>query len=153
VTVENQGNYDETVNVTAYVTMNSNNMTIGSQNVTLTSGETRIVTFIWNTTGFSKGNYNVSAKAWPVPGEGNLGNNEFTDPFVIAVTWPGDVNGDGKVEGKDVYRVAHEFGNVRPPGVPPWNETTGPNADINDDDKIDAKDYYIVCRHYGEVDP
>lgn len=152
VTVENQGNYEETVNVTAYVTMNSNTTAIGSQNVTLASGETKIITFIWNTTGFSKGNYNVSAKAWPVPGEGNLGNNEFTDPFVHAVTWPGDINGDGKVETKDTFAAERAFGTTRQ-GPNPEGRSYNPNCDINDDDKIDVRDTYYIRSHYGEVDP
>lgn len=57
---------------------------------------------------------------------------------------PGDVNGDGKVDLKDVYRVAYAFGSS--PGFPNWNQS----CDLNQDGKIDQRDYYIVCLNYGK---
>jgi hypothetical protein len=59
----------------------------------------------------------------------------------------GDVNGDGKVDLKDVYTVAKAHGSF--PGHPEWN----PNCDINDDEKIDLKDYYATCLKFGKTDP
>jgi uncharacterized protein (DUF2141 family) len=62
----------------------------------------------------------------------------------------GDVNGDGKVEGKDLGGVAWCFGSY--PGAPPpmsWN----PNCDTNNDGKIDGKDLGIVAWHFGEPHP
>jgi PKD repeat protein len=55
-----------------------------------------------------------------------------------------DVNGDGKIDLKDVYRVAKAYGSF--PGHPKWD----PACDFNKDDKVDLKDYYPVCKHYGE---
>lgn len=56
----------------------------------------------------------------------------------------GDVNGDGKVDMKDVGAVARLF--QVPPTDPLWN----PNCDINSDGKVDMKDVGIVARHFGE---
>lgn len=153
VTVENRGNFTETFNVTAYcndtaiILPNGENYT----SLTLTSGSSTVLTFVWNAKGFAKGNYTIWAYASPVPDEADPTDNTCTDG-VVAVVMDGDVNWDAKVDVKDVYRVAQNFGKVRPPGVPSWDRY-GPNCDINDDDKVDTKDYYIVCKNYGKVDP
>jgi len=55
VTVENQGGYTETFNVTVY----DNSTTIGTQSMTTASRHSSIITFTWNTTGFVKGNYDI----------------------------------------------------------------------------------------------
>jgi hypothetical protein len=55
-----------------------------------------------------------------------------------------DVNGDGKIDLKDVYRVAKAYGSY--PGHPRWD----PACDFNKDNMVDLKDYYPVCKHYGE---
>jgi hypothetical protein len=73
VTVADQGSYTETFKVTAY----TNATSIGSQNVTLSSGNSTTITFTWNTTGFAKGNYTISVYAEPVPGETDTADNNF----------------------------------------------------------------------------
>jgi len=55
----------------------------------------------------------------------------------------GDVNGDGKVEGKDILLVFRAFNTVL--GDPRWD----PRADQNGDDKVDSIDLYIVIRNFG----
>lgn len=57
----------------------------------------------------------------------------------------GDVNGDGKVDMKDIAIVAKAFGTV--PGDPRWN----PEADINGDDKVDMKDIALIARNFGKT--
>lgn len=64
----------------------------------------------------------------------------------------GDVNFDGKVDVKDVYKVALAYGSSLEGPNPPGH-SWDPNCDINVDNKVDVKDYYIVCKHYGEVGP
>jgi hypothetical protein len=59
----------------------------------------------------------------------------------------GDINGDGKVDVKDVYTVAKAYGSY--PSHPYWNSL----CDINHDSKVDLKDYYIVCKDYGKTYP
>jgi predicted secreted protein len=56
----------------------------------------------------------------------------------------GDVNGDGRVDMKDVGYVARRFMCV--PGDPLWD----PVADINGDQKINMVDIGTVARHFGE---
>jgi len=79
ITVENQGIYVETFNVTAYA-----NTTIITTltDVTLTSGNSKTITFTWNTTGFAKGSYTMSAVADTVPEETDTADNNYTDGTV-----------------------------------------------------------------------
>jgi len=55
-----------------------------------------------------------------------------------------DVNGDGKIDSRDVYAVARAFGSR--PGDPNWDA----RCDFNKDNKVDTRDYYPVCQHYGQ---
>jgi len=114
--------------------------------VTLPHGYCAIVAFRWNTTGVIKGNYTISAHAWPVPGETNTADNVLTDG-IVKVTIVGDVNGDGKVNIIDTFSVALAYGSE--PGYPTWN----PNYDINSDGKINLIDYFITALNYGKTDP
>jgi hypothetical protein len=154
VTVENQGSYTETIDVTVY----ANNKATGNttsiatfKNVILTFGASWSPTLYWNTTGFAKGNYTISAYAEPVPGETDPADNNFTSGLVT-VAMVGDVNGpngrpDGRVDIRDVSAVARLFGVNYPD--PQYN----PNCDINGDGKIDMKDVSITARNFGRTDP
>jgi hypothetical protein len=86
VTLANQGDFTETFNVTLY----ANTTTIKTQEITLTSGNPTTITFTWNTTGFAKGNYTISAYAIPVTGETDIINNNCTDGSVL-ITKVGDL--------------------------------------------------------------
>jgi hypothetical protein len=70
---------------------------------------------------------------------------------VFAVT--GDVNGDGKVDGKDLTTVAQAFGSYGPdylhPGSPP-NPRWNPAADLKADNKIDGADLTVVASNFGK---
>jgi hypothetical protein len=148
VTVANQGNYTETFNVTAY----ANTTAIQTLNVTnLPPGNSTTVTFTWNTAGFAKGNYTISANATVLPGETDVADNTFTDGWVI-VSMVGDVSGpdgwpDGLVDIDDVILIAIAFGSLR--GDPRYH----PNIDLNDDGLIDIDDVIIPAIHFGEIDP
>jgi hypothetical protein len=156
VTVENQGGFLETFNVTVY----ANTTAIETQTVnSMPNGTSTILTFTWDTSGFAKGKYTISAYAWPVPGETDTADNNFTGGWV-RVSMVGDLTGgtpnpwdfvpDGKVDGKDIAIVALCFGSA--PGCPPpyiWN----PNSDVNNDVKIDGKDIATVALHFGQADP
>jgi YVTN family beta-propeller protein len=144
VTVANRGNYTETFNVTVY----ANTTTVKTQETTLTSGNFTTITFAWNTTGFALGNYTISAYAWPVLGETDIADNMLTDRWVF-VSIPGDINGDRKVDLKDVFAVGKAFGTTRQGPNPPGRVYV-PNCDINDDDNIDLKDYYTTCKNFGK---
>jgi uncharacterized protein (DUF2141 family) len=68
---------------------------------------------------------------------------------VLAVVCPvrailGDVNGDGKVDMKDIAIVAAAFGST--PSSPRWD----PRADVNGDGKVNMLDVAIVASNFGK---
>jgi parallel beta-helix repeat protein len=136
------GSYTETFNITVC----TNTTVIAFQNVTLQTGNSTTISFMWNTTGFAYGNYTISAYALPVPGETNTANNNCTGGLV-EVSIIGDVNGDFKVDMKDIALVARAFGST--PSSSNWN----PNADVNCDGTINMRDIALVARHFGQHYP
>ena len=158
VTIANQGDYPETFNVTAY----TNSTSISTQTITLTSGNSTTITFTWNTAGYAKGKYTISAIAEPVPGETNTSDNSLTSGWVI-VAMVGDINGpdgwpDGKVDIRDVALVSQAFGSIYTNGqcrhpTPCPRCPHNPNTDINNDLKIDIKDIAEVSKRFGKTDP
>jgi parallel beta-helix repeat protein len=91
-TVENQGVSKETFNVTVY----ANTTIIETRKLTLASGNSTTLTFTWNTAGFAKGNYTISAYAWPVLGETDTNDNNMTSTIQVHVGVPGNVWGNPK---------------------------------------------------------
>ena len=144
VTLANQGDYAETFNVIVY----ANTTAIASQSLSLSNGSSTSIIFSYNTTGLAKGTYTIWATASIVQNEIDVYDNTYTDGL-IAVSVVGDINGDFKVDIKDLVLVIKYFGSY--PGHPtkPWN----PNADINCDNKVDIKDLVLVIKHFGEHYP
>jgi len=58
----------------------------------------------------------------------------------------GDLNGDGKVDMRDLSIVASAFGSY--PRDPRWNPII---ADVNKDNKINMKDLVIICKNFGKT--
>jgi len=141
-TIENQGDSAETFNVD----VKANTTSIQTQSVTIESKGSTTVTFTWNTTGFAKGIYAISAHAWSVPGETDTSDNTLAGGWVI-VAIIGDVNGDKIVDVFDLIKVAIAFGSK--PGDASWN----PNADLKEDNLIDVFDLIKVAIHFGETTP
>jgi peptide/nickel transport system substrate-binding protein len=136
--VMNYGNQTETCSVQVYV----NDTLVGTfANVTLESRQSVILNLRWNTTGFAYGNYTVIAVADNLAGETDVSDNAYADGIVY-VGIPGDVNGDGKVDMKDIGYVAVRF--CRNPKDSNWSS----NADLNDDGKIDMYDIGFAARHF-----
>jgi len=81
VTVVNEGNYTETFNVTLYY----DSMRVGFQATVMNSGESRVLTFEWNTTGVSIGNYTISAWADTVPEEAYTQDNLYILEYYVTV--------------------------------------------------------------------
>jgi parallel beta-helix repeat protein len=156
VYVMNYGDNSETFNITAYVNTTLINETT---NFALASRDSTVLNITWNISGFSKGNYTISAYAQPVPGEIDTADNNSTAGHII-VSGLGDLTGgtlnswdfvpDGTVDGSDLIVVAQCFGSY--PGAPPpykWNA----NCDLNNDGVVDGSDLIIVARHFGESNP
>jgi parallel beta-helix repeat protein len=147
VTIADLGNYTETFTVTLYI----NTASVESQNVTLSSGNSTVLTLIWNTTGFAHGNYTISAYASPVNGESNTTNNRFTySP--VTVTFLGDVNGDGKVNVLDLIMIATRLGQSHGGGYTPFSKQwyNWSNCDINNDNTINVLDLIACATHLGQ---
>jgi hypothetical protein len=114
-----------------------------TQSVTFEAGASAPVTFTWNTSGFVKGNYTISAYAHPIPSETDTTDNTYTNGLVTVVT-PGDVNADGVVDIFDAAAIsAHWY-----PGPPSGPLGYGPNFDINGDGAIGILDAAIVSAYW-----
>lgn len=142
--VFNLGDYTETFNVTVYA--NTSLIASAFVNVTLSAGASVILVCVCNTTSLAYGNYTINVCAWPVPGETNTANNNCTGGNVV-VTITGDINGDFKVDMRDIALVVRAFGSTI--GSINWNA----NADINDDGTVNMRDVALVARHFGQHYP
>jgi hypothetical protein len=139
----NYGNQTESFNVQVY----ANDALVDTfENVTLESRQSAILNLRWNTTGFAYGNYIVRAVAGNLAGETDVSDNAYADGIVY-VGIPGDVNGDGKVDMKDIGYVAMRFG--MKPNDPRWSSY----ADLDDDGKINMYDVGFAARHFMEFLP
>ncbi|MEM4700794.1 MAG: S8 family serine peptidase [Candidatus Bathyarchaeia archaeon] len=146
VTVANQGSFTETFNVTVY----ANETPAQTKVVTLASGNFTSITFTWNTTGFAKGNYTISAVADKIPDETDTSDNTYVSRVPVHVGVPGDVSSavpgvpDYRVDARDITYLILLF-DTRP-GSQNWN----PNADINDDSVVNARDITIAVINFYE---
>ena len=140
----NYGISTETFNVTAYA-----NTTIIATftDITLTSRNSTILTFAWNTTGFAKGNYIISAYAWPVSGETDIADNSLIADEEVCITIPGDLDADLDVDLYDAVKLLVCYGAKM--GSPRYD----PNCDIDGDGSIDLYDAVRLLTHYGEKYP
>jgi hypothetical protein len=141
MTIENQGFNNETFNVIAYV----NTTVIHTENIiNLAGGSSKTVSFTWNTLGFPKGVYTLSANASQVLNETDTDDNSFIDD-TVRVTMEGDIApAFGEVDIVGIVTVAIHFGAER--GQPEYD----PIADINDDGVTDIVDIVIIAIHFGE---
>jgi hypothetical protein len=74
-TVENQGSFTETFNVTVF----ANTTQIGKEAVSnLGNGTDRVLNFTWNTSAFAGGNYTISVLADVVTSETDISDNVYT---------------------------------------------------------------------------
>jgi len=144
VALTNQGHFTETVNVSVNFTVNSNTTSM-SKRVTVLPGQPKSITFTWNTSGFAKGNYTISAVADVVPGEIDTTDNTLTDGIILVAIV--DLNADHKVNIKDIAIVAKAFGST--PGSPTWN----PIADVDGNGKIEIKDIAKVAIYMWRTVP
>jgi hypothetical protein len=138
----NNGTVTETFDVNATY----DGTLIGQQTVTsLAAGGTQTLTFSWNTAGVAAGTYTITATAVPVAGEIDLSNNAKTAQVevVTAPTGHYDINGDGKVDIKDVGIAARAFGAT--PGTPRWD----PAADVDGSGVISIKDIALIAQQFG----
>lgn len=155
VTVENQGDFTETFNVTLYAD-DEGTSEIGNETVTnLPSGAVQTLTFIWNSTGFVMGNYTLRAAAETVPGETDTADNTLTGG-IVKIGVPCDITGptpqiaDGVCNMRDIGYIAGKFGTT------PQSQNWDPNADVTGqtsgmpDDIVNMRDIGEACKHFNE---
>jgi len=145
VTVENQGNYAESFNVTVYYNETAIILPDGKNytTITLPSGNSTVITLPWNTTGVAKDNYTITAKASQLPYETDTTDNTHINGEVY-IGIPGDLDADNDVDPDDLDMFAVAYGT---------SPLSNPNCDIDGDDDIDPQDLYIFSRDYGKTDP
>lgn len=141
VVATNNGTVIETfdVNVTYGGTL------IGTQTATaLAAGANMTLPFNWNTTGVTPAQYTITATATAVLGDADPSNNVKTATVrVLSSAGPvTDVNGDGKVDMKDIGIVGKAFGEG--PGDPRWN----PVADVNGDEVVNLLDIALMSKDF-----
>jgi hypothetical protein len=140
VSVENQGIHDETTRVSVY----ANSTLIDYSIELLASQDIETIIFTWNTPGFAKGRYTISAVADNVLEEVDTMDNTFVDGKV-RVTILGDAQGDGKVDVIDLFDLGKSYGSH--PSAPNWNI----QCDFNDDGEVDDSDLLDLSENYGQM--
>jgi hypothetical protein len=140
VTVENQGDYSESFNVSCY----ANSVLIGFQTASLTSRGSANLAFPWNTSGFARGNYIIKAEASVVSGESYLGDNT-RNGGTVRVKLLGDINDDGIINVFDAFALGKAFGST--PGQSNWNE----EADLNGDNVVNTTDLSELVNSFGKT--
>jgi len=142
MTVENQGNYAETFNVTVY----ANTIMINQTLLVMPSATSIELKFVWNAT-LAYGNYTLSAVADTVCGEMHYKDNTCFGSTVF-VTIPGDIDGTLWVKPMDLNALLVAYGSPTNPENP-YN----PNADLNHDHKVGPIDLNDLLVHYGQHFP
>ncbi len=154
VTVENQGDYTETFNVTAY----ADSLPIGMQTLTLTSKSSTQTTFNWNTSSFAQNSYIIKATAETVEEETDTVDNTLSDG-TVTVGVPCDVTGptpgvpDGVCNMRDIGYFCSKFGTT--PSSPGWDsncDVTGPTPKVPDN-IVNMRDIGEACSNFGNIDP
>jgi hypothetical protein len=138
VTVVNQGSVQEAFTVI----LSYNSTAFVTQMVTVGNGSSANLSFSWNTTGVSLGNYTIEAAVGQLPGETDTADNSLSTQIQVCIL--GDINGDGRVDMKDVSKVAQAF--QVPPSSPKWTS----NGDLDENGVIDMKDVSTIAKHFGE---
>jgi len=123
---------------------------IGNQSLTLNPLDSGDAILVWNEVAtWPKGTYTVTITI--VVHFPDCTTIEFVFPITFQISILGDLNGDGKVDMKDIAPVAKAFGTKL--CQPRWNPDADLNYDINNDLLVDMKDIAIVSKNFGKVDP
>jgi hypothetical protein len=154
VTVENNGGYDESVNVTLYYNITANQK-VDTQTISLDVGKNTTIVFTWNTKNIPYWyNYTMTAVA-DINLDATPADNTLTDGN-IEVRIPGDIYGRGYVDGSALGKIVFAFASFGPnflyigsPAHPRWNA----DSDVNGDGKVDGKDLGLAASSFGKHFP
>jgi hypothetical protein len=139
VLVANRGAFPEDFTVI----LRANGTTISETSVTLASGDSAVIRFMWNTTGWGKGFYLIDASIPLVPDEANAVDNSYIDGYVF-LTLAGDVNGDRDVDIFDAVKIARAYGSYL------GDVNYDPICDLNGDGAVDIFDIVIAAMKFGQ---
>jgi hypothetical protein len=142
VTVANLGRHQESTIVSVY----ANATVIDTYQIFLWMGQSQTLDFTWDTYGFAKGSYRITAVADPVLGESDSAraNNILNDGEVL-VTITGDIQGDQRVDALDLLALNRAYSSD--PSKPNWNLY----CDLNDDSRVDLSDLQLLGRNFGKT--
>ena len=140
VEIRNFGDYYETF----FVSCRANSTIIDTQSVSLNSGASANLEFVWNTSAFARGRYTITAEASTVAGEVYTIDNVLTHESV-EVKLLGDVDGNGVVDAHDLFGLGKAFDSSQ--GGQNWNE----EADMNGDQTVNDLDLAALSDGYGKL--
>jgi PKD repeat protein len=147
ITAENIGETTESFDIKVYY---DNNLLLTHHITNMNPASKITLTFTWNTTGLTPcSSYTIKAEATPVPYEYNTTNNILVDG-TVKIRILGDINGDNKVDFKDIGIAAKAFGSY--PGHERWNpdaDITGPKY-LTPDGTVDMRDIALISRNFGK---
>ncbi len=145
VTVQNIGDYLETVSMTL-TAKNNTNITVGTVSNLLGPGNAVNFYYYWNTTNVTPARYGLTASIAILPGEslGNMGDNNFSVTNQVHLIPVGDVDQDGSVTITDVSVFFYNYGFTPACNCSRWN----PYADVNNNGIIDIIDIGVVSRNF-----
>jgi parallel beta-helix repeat protein len=143
VTFTNEGNLTETTDVALWIQNVSTYQIGGSMPITLDAGESKGVTFLFNSTGLPKGNYTIFANTTTIEGETDTQDNTFVYGWIYVVH-PGDLDCDGHVFLYDLTIIGTAW-DSRPSD---FNWDAG--ADIDGDCHVFLYDLTIIGSHWDE---
>jgi hypothetical protein len=140
--VQNRGDYNESA-----VTVNcfTNLTPLNPQITSVDSKKSKTVTFWWNTSTYSRGDYRIKANASAVPNETYLGDNSFLFAGTVRVKLLGDVDDNGMVTVSDLYPLGKAYGST--PSSGNWNE----EGDMNGDNVINNSDLALLEGNFGKT--
>jgi hypothetical protein len=145
VTVQNKGDAIENVTVAAYFNASSNEILGQEELENMLPGENRTITLTINTKNVTAGHhYTLTAVAMITELDYDPSDNGLAGP-TITIRFLGDINGDGKVDMKDIGVLSRLFGVEV--GDADWN----PDADLNYDGKINLIDVALAAKNFGKT--
>jgi len=145
VTVRNEGNFAETFEVMCKYELEGTEHVIGVATVNLAPQANTSIVFNLTTTDITV--HTIKAEIPPLTGETDTADNTLTSPTTVKVKMIGDVNGDNRIDMRDIYQAALAFGSY--PSHPRWN----PQVDITQDNKVDMRDLVLIARNFGKTHP
>jgi len=138
MTVSNFSSSIEDFNVTVCV----NTTSIASTIVQVVNDTSTVITFLWNTINWNRGNYSLTAVVTRLSDETN-----YTLFGRVCVSIPGDLDMDFDVDLYDAVKLLVCYGAKRA------SVSYDPDCDIDGDGDIDLYDAVRLLTHYGQKDP